>query len=108
MAISFDASEWKDGASGGTSIDAENLNRMEEGIQDTVNAVNGLLSGSATKAKDLKPTTAIPTGSDLDMYLTAGSYSCTAEASAGVSHKPEDVTGAFVLYVYEQQGGVDS
>lgn len=105
MAISFDAREWKDGASGGTSIDAANLNRMEAGIQDTVNAVNGLLSGSAAKAKDLAPATDIPTGSDLDMYLTAGSYSCDAEAAAGVAHKPDGVEGAFVLYVYEQQGG---
>lgn len=105
MAISFEAREWKNGASGGTSINADGLNRMETGIQDTVNAVNGLLSGAAAKAKDLAPTTDIPTGSDLDMYLTAGSYSCDAEASAGVTHKPDGVDGAFVLYVYEQQGG---
>lgn len=104
MAVSYNAREWKNGASGGTSIDAENLNRMEEGIQDTVNAVNGLLSGSAAKAKDLAPTTDIPASSDLDDYTEAGSYSCSAEASATVTNKPDAVEGAFLLYVYEGPG----
>lgn len=104
MAISFDAREWKDGAEGGTSIDAASLNRMEAGIQDTVNAVNGLLSGSAAKAKDLAPTTDIPASSDLDDYTEAGSYSCSAEASATVTNKPDAVEGAFLLYVYEGPG----
>lgn len=102
MAIDYEAREWKDGASGGTSIDAASLNRMEAGISDTANAVNGLLG---VKAKDLSPTATIEPGADLDSYTEPGSYSCAADASATVENKPAGVDGAFLLYVYSVPGG---
>ena len=102
MAIDYEAREWKDGASGGTSIDAANLNRMEAGIADTANAVNGLLG---VKAKDLAPTATIESGADLDDITAPGSYSCAADASVTVENKPAGVDGAFLLYVYSVPGG---
>lgn len=104
MAIDYEAREWKDGAEGGTSIDAASLNRMEAGIADTANAVNGLLGGAAAKAKDLAPAATIESGADLDSYTEPGSYAC-ADAS-GVTNAPGGVTGAFALYVYSVPGGV--
>lgn len=103
MAVDFEAREWKDGASGGTGIDAASLNRIEQGVVDTSNAVNGLLESSPSAGKDLSPTEEISSGTDLDTMTGAGSWSCSDALSVG--NAPEGVTGAFLLYVYEQRGG---
>lgn len=33
---------WKDGAAGGTPLNAANLNRMEDGIEEAVNALGDI------------------------------------------------------------------
>lgn len=103
MAVDFEAREWKDGASGGTGIDAASLNRIEQGVVDTSNAVNDLLESSPSAGKDLSPTEEIPAGTDLDTLTEPGSWFC-GEAS-GVTNEPESATGAFALYVYSVSGG---
>lgn len=40
--VSFARKTWKDGSSGGTPITAAELNRLEKGVGDLTNAVNGL------------------------------------------------------------------
>lgn len=40
MAIGYEATEWKDGAQGGTPIDAAALNKMENGISEACAAVD--------------------------------------------------------------------
>lgn len=40
--VSFARKTWKDGSSGGTPITAAELNRLEKGVTDLTNAVNGL------------------------------------------------------------------
>lgn len=42
MPINYQAHEWKDGASGGTPIDAESLNRIEQGVADACAGVDSL------------------------------------------------------------------
>ena len=40
--VSFAKKTWKDGSAGGTPITAAELNRLEQGVADLTNAVNGL------------------------------------------------------------------
>lgn len=40
--VSFTKKTWADGSSGGTPITASELNRMEQGIKDCADGVNGL------------------------------------------------------------------
>lgn len=42
MSVIYNPINWQDGESGGTSLDATNLNHMEQGIVDTANEVNAL------------------------------------------------------------------
>lgn len=40
--VSFAKKTWKDGSGGGTPVTAAELNRLEQGVADLTNAVNGL------------------------------------------------------------------
>lgn len=42
MSVTYNPINWQDGESGGTSLDATNLNHMEQGIIDSANAINSL------------------------------------------------------------------
>lgn len=89
----------------------ELFNQLKEATQDAVDAMNEALDGSTEgelKAykKSLRLENNINAGADLDTFTTPGNYSCSAENSASVTNKPEGVTGAFMLFVYEQQVGV--
>lgn len=89
----------------------ELFNQLKEATQDAVDAMNEALDGTTEgelKAykKSLRLENNINTGADLDTFTTPGNYSCSAENSASVINKPEGVTGAFMLFVYEQQEGV--
>ena len=80
-----------------------------EAMQDALDQTTaGNLQNQIDETKRLKPVDTIPASSDLDDYTEAGSYSCSAEASATVTNKPAGVTGAFLLYVYEGPRGFDS
>lgn len=94
--------------------------QLQAATDEAVEAMKGALDGTTAghlqtqidetnatveTTKWLKPANEIPSGTDLDTLTEPGSWSCTADASAGVTHKPDGVDGAFVLYVYEQQGG---
>lgn len=89
----------------------ELFNQLKEATQEAVDAMNDALDGSTegdlkAHKKSLLLTNNISGGTDLNTLTEAGNYSCSAEDSATVVNKPVDVTGAFMLFVYEQQGGV--
>lgn len=48
--VSFTKKTWADGSSGGTPITASELNRMEQGIKDCADGVNGLGDSISRKA----------------------------------------------------------
>lgn len=107
---------WVDGAWAGAGTPSVIETVSDEQIADVVagEAPQGSelldLSGlsefwSKGSIQSLSPSASIPASADLDDYTEAGSYSCSAEASATVTNKPAAVEGAFLLYVYEGPGG---
>lgn len=50
MAIDYQTREWKDDQTGGTPIDAANLNRMEQGIANACAGVDGIKSAGGVSA----------------------------------------------------------
>lgn len=86
----------------------ELFNQLKEATQEAVDAMNEALDGSTegdlkAHKKSLLLTNNISGGTDLNTLTEAGNYSCSAEDSATVINKPADVTGAFMLFVYDQQ-----
>ena len=53
MAIGYEATEWKDGAQGGTPIDAAALNKMENGISEACAAVDLLNEEGNVTTEDI-------------------------------------------------------
>lgn len=53
MAIGYEATEWKDGAQGGTPIDAAALNKMENGISEACAAVDLLNQEGNVTTEDI-------------------------------------------------------
>ncbi len=88
----------------------ELFNQLKEATQDAVDAMNDALDGTTegdlkAHKKSLLLTNNISSGTDLNTLTEAGNYSCSAADSASIVNKPAEVTGAFMLFVYEQQGG---
>jgi hypothetical protein len=88
----------------------ELFNQLKEATQDAVDAMNEALDGTTEgelKAykKSLRLENNINAGANLNTFLTPGSYACTIANSASVTNKPDEVTGAFMLFVYKQQNG---
>ena len=95
----------------------ELFNQLKEATQDAVDAMNDALDGTTAgeiqsdiddlnkNKKSLLLTNNITHGTDLNTLTEAGTYSCSAADSASIVNKPSEVTGAFMLFVYDQQGG---
>ena len=70
--VSFAKKTWKDGSAGGTPITAAELNRLEQGVADLTNAVNGLRDSVSHKLNSTIPgTLSLPTEGDIDKGFVA-------------------------------------
>ena len=102
--VSFAKKTWKDGSGGGTPVTAAELNRLEQGVADLTNAVNGLRDSVSRTARR------VHTGTKVIDSVGSGETDVTLftnEQFSSIVGRPFDQASDFVMAMSGEKDSID-